>query len=151
MNGCDDAGRIRAESAGAGLGARFTFTLPAAEETEAAGAPPAHGRGSEPARVLVVDDDPETLRHAREAPELADLPVIFISAYGHEETVVRALDGLGEARGRGRAGGAQLREKAPPQARRRPRAARLHPQRARRRLPHAEARRGVAIPNTGPP
>ena len=32
MNGSDEAGRIRAGSAGAGPGARFTFTLPAAAE-----------------------------------------------------------------------------------------------------------------------
>ena len=132
-------GRIRAESAGPGLGARFTFTLQAAEEVGAAAAPRAHGKGREAASVLVVDDDPETLRHVREAltgagyaahvtgepdeaarlvrterphlvlldlmlpgrdgiefmretPELADLPVIFISGYGREETIVRALE-----------------------------------------------------------
>ena len=131
-------GRIRAESAGAGLGARFTFTLPAAEES-AAGAPRAHGGAREATSVLVVDDDPETLRHVRDAltgagyaalvtgevdeaarlvrtqrpnlvlldlmlpgrdgvefmqeiPELAEVPVIFISGYGREETVVRALE-----------------------------------------------------------
>ena len=132
-------GRIRAESAGPGLGARFTFTLQAAEEAVAH--PP---RANGPARksaasVLVVDDDPEMLRFVRDAltaagyvpfvagepdeaarlvrterphlvlldlvlpgrdgiefmrevPELADLPVIFISAYGREETIVRALE-----------------------------------------------------------
>ena len=133
-------GRIRAESAGPGKGTRFTFTLPAAEEVGAGAAAPA-GRSpaSEPVPVLVVDDDPETLRLVRDAlaaagyapvvtgepeevarliaeknphlvlldlvlpgadgielmrstPEMASLPVIFISAYGHDETVVRALD-----------------------------------------------------------
>ena len=131
-------GRIRAESAGPGLGARFTFTLPAAEEA-AADPPRADSPAREPASVLVVDDDPETLRHVREAltgagytvhvtgepdetarlvrttkphlvlldlvlpgrdgvelmretPELSGLPVIFISGYGREETVVRALE-----------------------------------------------------------
>ena len=131
-------GRIRAESAGPGLGARFTFTLPAAEEA-VAGATRAHGPAREAASVLVLDDDPETLRHVRDAltaagyatlvtgepdeaarlvreerphlvlldlllpgrdgvefmrevPELADLPVIFISGYGREETIVRALE-----------------------------------------------------------
>ena len=136
-------GRIRAESAGPGQGARFTFTIPAAGE--AARAPGAAcdralpaGRNGEPPSVLVVDDDPRTLRFVRDAltqagyaplatgdpgkisqiirtqrpclvlldlmfpgadgidlmetvPELADLPVIFISAYGRYETIARAL------------------------------------------------------------
>ena len=132
-------GRIRAESPGPGLGARFTFTLPAAEEAGAASPPRANGEGREPASVLVVDDDPDTLRYVREAlsaagyvphvtgepgeaarlvrtmkpqlalldlvlpgtdgielmrdvPGLADLPVIFISGYGREENIVRALE-----------------------------------------------------------
>ena len=137
-------GRIRAESAGAGLGTRFTFTLPVAGEAGEgtgayASAPRIPGEGREPIPILVVDDDPETLRHVRDAlagagyeplvtgdpdeaahlvrtakpqlvlldlvlpgtdgvelmqsvPELADLPVIFISGYGRDETVVRALD-----------------------------------------------------------
>jgi len=137
-------GRIWAESGGAGRGTRFTFTLPVAEDAAgAAGAAPRRSRrprkGEERTRILVVDDDPRTLRHVRDvlaeadyAPvvtgdpeqlpelisthkprlvlldlvlpdtdgiklmeslrELADLPVIFISAYGRDETVVRALD-----------------------------------------------------------
>ena len=95
--------------------------------------------GAEPDRILVVDDDPRTLRLVRDAfsaegyapvvtgdhhelarilraerpalavldlvlpgadgielmgqiAELSDLPVIFISAYGRDETVARALD-----------------------------------------------------------
>ena len=65
-------GRIRAESAGPGLGARFTFTLPVAD---GAGGIPRAGsawtlspsRGENRTRVLVVDDDPQTLRHVRDA------------------------------------------------------------------------------------
>ena len=60
-------GRIRAESDGPDLGSRFTFTLPVAEGV------PAVGLGSGPARepeelerILVVDDDPMTLRHVRD-------------------------------------------------------------------------------------
>ena len=141
-------GRIRAESGGLGQGTRFTFTLPAAED--AARAPGAArdrsgpaGREGEPPPVVVVDDDPRTLRFVRDAltkagyaplatadpgelskiirahrpclvlldlmlpgadgielletvPELADVPVIFISAYGRDETVARALE-LGAA------------------------------------------------------
>ena len=136
-------GRIRAESGGPGQGSRFTFTIPAAED--AARAPGAArralpaGREGERPRVLVVDDDPRTLRFVRDAlaqagyaplatadpgelseivrthrpclvlldlmlpgadgielmetvPELADLPVIFISAYGRDETVAKALE-----------------------------------------------------------
>ncbi len=136
-------GRIRAESDGPGLGARVTFTLPAALEA----APPAPAPvdpASQPAtrrqvRVLAVDDDPEALRYVRdtlaragyapivtgdpaEVPRLmkegkphlalldlvlpgadgielmndirkqADVPVIFLSVYGHDDTVARALD-----------------------------------------------------------
>ena len=138
-------GRIWAESAGAGQGARFTFTVPVAEDAgagaagRAPGGRPASRDGTEEARVLVVEDDPQMLRYVRDAlagagyvpvatgdpkevagllrmhrpalvlldlilpgtdgialmeavPELTDLPVIFISAYGRDETIVRALD-----------------------------------------------------------
>ena len=139
-------GRIRAESAGPGMGTRVTFTLPAAGEAGAvAGAGssartvrPADGE-REPTPVLVVDDDPQALRYVRDAlvlagyapivtgdpeevsalirakgpqlvlldlmlpgadgvelmetiPELSDLPVIFISGYGRDETIARALE-----------------------------------------------------------
>ncbi|MCY3772853.1 MAG: response regulator [Gemmatimonadetes bacterium] len=139
-------GRIRAESAGLGQGARFTFTIPVAElagEDAAAVAVrrpsgrPADGR--QPIPILVVDDDPQTLRYVRDTladagysvlvtaehnelsriietekpklilldlvlpgtdgielmqtvPELATLPVIFISGYGRDETIARALE-----------------------------------------------------------
>ena len=137
-------GRIRAESAGVGMGARFTFTLPVAEggadTAEVDGIPVRNARkGRDPTRILVVDDDPTVLRYVRDAlesegytaivtgeskelqellrekrpalvlldlmlpgadgielmesvPELGDVPVIFISAYGRDETVARALE-----------------------------------------------------------
>ncbi len=137
-------GRIRAESGGAGLGARFTFTIPAAGDAAPEAAPPGGpprppGERGEKTRVLVVDDDPQTLRYVRDTltdasyaplvtgdpdglpgviraekphlvlldlmlpgtdgielmkhvPELADLPVIFISGYGRDETIVKALE-----------------------------------------------------------
>ena len=139
-------GRIRAESGGAGRGSKFTFTLPVAEKAGAdAGGVAAPNRsrvpreGAEPTPILVVDDDPQTLRYLRAAlsaagyapvvtgehqelarlikteqprlvlldlmlpgtdgiellenvPELADLPVIFISGYGRDETIARALE-----------------------------------------------------------
>ena len=137
-------GRIRAESDGLGKGAVITFTLPTAPDaierrraTDAADA--AQQPDTPPPRVLVVDDDPNTLRLVRDAlsaagfapavtsgegdlghivrrekprlvlldlmlpgadgiellrtlPELADVPVIFISGYGRDETVARALE-----------------------------------------------------------
>ena len=139
-------GRIWAESDGPGLGARFTFTVPVADGVEARAArvaPLAAGvsqqAGGDQVRVLAVDDDPQTLRHVRDAlsragyvpivtgdptealplveresPHLvlldlalpgidgidlmveiagiSDAPVIFLSAYGREENVTRALD-----------------------------------------------------------
>ena len=137
-------GRIWAESGGPGQGARFTFTLPVAEEAHGGSAtatsPPApSGRAREETRILVVDDDPHMLRYVRDAlleagyaplvtgdhrelarilrtegpqlvvldlvlpetdgielmetvPGLADLPVIFISAYGRDETVAQAFE-----------------------------------------------------------
>ena len=138
-------GRIWAESEGLGRGTRFTFTAPVAEEAGRGALAGVPGR-SRPSpelrgktRILVVDDDPQTLRYVRDAlagagyavfvtgnpeelpdlvrshqpglvlldvllpgtdgielmesvPELAGLPVIFISAYGRDETIVRALD-----------------------------------------------------------
>ena len=139
-------GRIRAESGGPGLGTRVTFTLPLAEQSGDAEPGGAGGRvpgrepdAREPTRILVVDDDPQTLRFVRDAlaaaeyeplvtgehaelsriirteephlvlldlmlpgtdgielmksiPELADLPVVFISGYGRDETIARALE-----------------------------------------------------------
>ena len=138
-------GRIRAESDGEGQGARFTFTVPVAEEPETASegpavaSPRAARQAQEATRILVVDDDPQMLRYLRDAlagagyapvvtgdpeevanlvathrpalvlldlllpgtdgialmervPELNDMPVILISAYGRDETIARALD-----------------------------------------------------------
>ena len=136
-------GRIRAESGGPRQGTRFTFTVPVAD-FEPGDAAARHGPARDTARVtptpiLVVDDDPQTLRHLRDTlssagyapivtgvhtgltkiieaehprlvlldlmlpgtdgielmrtvPALAELPVIFISGYGRDETVARALD-----------------------------------------------------------
>ena len=139
-------GRIWAESAGPGQGTRLSFTLPLAEETASSPAtdivrdrlrPPGQKIGRTP--ILVVDDDPQTLRYVRDAltragyaplitgepdeipgmiktgapklilldlilpgtdgielmerlPQMAALPVIFISGYGRDETIARALE-----------------------------------------------------------
>ena len=136
-------GRIRAASDGLGRGATLTFTLPAAAIVSGDIEPARTGSyaqdPSEGSRVLVVDDDPRTLRFVRNAlsaagfkplvtgtsedlqhvmrtekprlvlldlmlpgadgiqlmelvPELLDVPVIFISGYGRDETVARALN-----------------------------------------------------------
>ena len=136
-------GRIRAASGGPGEGTTITFTIPAAaapDSTEGAlGASPSPAEPEERPRILVVDDDPRTLRFVRdtltaagyaplvtgapddlarliraeqpalvlldlrlpgrdgimllqETPELSDLPVIFISGYGREETIARAFE-----------------------------------------------------------
>ena len=63
-------GRIRAESDGPGLGSRFTFTVPAVEEAVTPASPPSRWRKTktrERPRILCVDDDPQTLRHVRDA------------------------------------------------------------------------------------
>ncbi len=136
-------GRIRVESEGVGAGTRFTFTVPVATlSADRLATAPGESRQHEPRsreRVLVVDDDPQMLRYARDAlaaadylplvtenpqdlaglirserpdlvlldlllpgtdgmelmeetPELGDVPVIFISAYGRDETIARALE-----------------------------------------------------------
>ena len=66
-------GRIWAESDGPGQGARFTITVPAVQEAGAdAGrrssqsSPHLEQTEREQGRVLVVDDDPQTLRYVRE-------------------------------------------------------------------------------------
>ncbi len=64
-------GRIRAESDGVGMGARFTFTVPVAEETVTDDVVPNNGSDkpetvSGSGRILVVDDDPPALRYIRD-------------------------------------------------------------------------------------
>lgn len=136
-------GRIRAESGGPGTGARFTFTVPALEESaHPSRGLPTFGRRQRTVpggrRVLALDSDPEMLRYVRDTlmaagyvpivtadpeglgrliveekpdlvlldltlpgpdgidlmerlPELADVPVIFLSAYGGDQILARAL------------------------------------------------------------
>ena len=135
-------GRIWAESDGPGWGARFTFTIPVAQDA-AIGAASLPGRSRraerERERILAVDDDPQTLRYVRDAltkagytpvvtgdpeevsrlmaeeeprlvlldlmlpgsdgmelmkeiREASDVPVIFLSVNGQEETIARAFE-----------------------------------------------------------
>ena len=62
-------GRIRAASGGVDKGMQVTFTIPVAEDPDAdADADAARSRsrrGGEPTRILVVDDDPQTLHYLR--------------------------------------------------------------------------------------
>ena len=134
-------GRIRAQSAGAGKGASFTFTLPIAPVEAARSAAEQRSTDLSEAKtpILIVDDDPQALYMVRNAlstagyapltsadpgklaefirterpslvlldlmlpgidgielmnstPELAELPIIFISGYGRDETIARALE-----------------------------------------------------------
>ena len=136
-------GRIWAENEGPGLGARFTFTIPVIEETAAQRRRSPGDRRQETGDaepILVVDDDPQTLRNLRKVlsdagyhpivtadPEevlplveehrprlvlldmmlpgsdgielmrdiiaVANVPVIFLSAYGNDQVAARAFEG----------------------------------------------------------
>ena len=88
-------GRIRAESEGEGLGARFTFTLPTVEEAGgdmpvAAGSSRREpGSSTDQVRVLAVDDDPQALRYIRDALARAGYqPVVT----GEPEEVLQLLE-----------------------------------------------------------
>ena len=143
-------GRIWAESEGQDRGTRFTFTIPVAERSVSALSADLYGVSDgaraevdEQVRILVVDDDWQTLRQVRDIlyeagyvpllasrPEeavaltesdkpqlvlldavlsgtdglelmqdiraISDVPVIFLSAYGRDWNIERALD-LGAA------------------------------------------------------
>ena len=83
-------GRIWAESGGPGPGARFTFTLQAVEAADtllpAGSAARGRRRGRQRVRVLVVDDDPQTLRYVRDALSNTGYDV---SAAGDPEEALR--------------------------------------------------------------
>ena len=138
-------GRIWAESDGPDKGASFTFTLPLATNADLASTAtrdrpddgPRKNR-TDKSRILIVDDDPKTLRFMRHAlaragydpivtgnpeqvhalidkqkphlvlldlmlpgsdgielmenlPSLRELPVIFLSAYGRDQIIAKAL------------------------------------------------------------
>ena len=67
-------GRVWADSDGPGLGAKFTFTVPVAEESPSVSVPQTerqtkHARAPQGpgASIVVVDDDPHTLKYVRDA------------------------------------------------------------------------------------
>ena len=109
-------GRIWAASGGAGQGTQITFTLPA---TGAAGADAApdratrrpHAPPKEPVQmpILVVDDDPQTLRYVRDALRVRLLRTERPRLVLLVERAVRQRLGIGahvceEARQRARSG-----------------------------------------------
>ena len=88
-------GRIWAESDGPGLGTRFTFTLLADGEAETF--VPEEGSGSavrsprsgtEHPRILVVDDDPQTLRYVRDILSRAGYAVTVTADPGEVSRLV---------------------------------------------------------------
>ena len=89
-------GRIWAESDGPGLGARFTFTIPAVDGEGVGGAvepAPLAARSRratrEQVRILAVDDDPQALRYVRDALAKAGYaPVVT----GDPEDVPRLME-----------------------------------------------------------
>ena len=85
-------GRIRAESAGPGLGATVTFTLPVAGEggVEAVAGAPAAPPSSERARILVVDDDPRTLRSVRDTLSAAGYAPLVTGEPGELAQIIRS-------------------------------------------------------------
>ena len=84
-------GRIWAESEGLGLGARFTFTLPAVAQADTflPRSPGRSGRrGRQRVRVLAVDDDPQALRYLRDTLSGAGYEVL---ATGEPEEALRLV------------------------------------------------------------
>ena len=86
-------GRIWAESDGPGLGSRFTFTLPVIVTGDPKEALPLVER-EKPHLVLLDLALPgiDGIDLMVEIAGVTDAPVIFLSAYGREENVTRALD-----------------------------------------------------------
>ena len=86
-------GRIWAESDGPGLGARFTFTVPAVEEAGTVQLSPVSPRPRQTikgqVRILAVDDDPEALRYVRDALTKAGYAPIVT---GDPEEVPRLME-----------------------------------------------------------
>ena len=76
-------GRISAESDGPGQGARFTFTIPVVKDAGAGAATQSsrlaarsRQQAKEEVRILVVDDDPQSLKYIRDTLSEADFTPI---------------------------------------------------------------------------
>ena len=90
-------GRIWAESAGPGLGAKFTFTIPTVDEAGFVSPMPAPRQAARPTRrsaredtrILAVDDDDQALRYIRDALIQSGYTVI---ATGDPDDVPRLLE-----------------------------------------------------------
>ena len=89
-------GRIRAESEGAGKGSRFTFTISVVEDPRQSepADPAAVPSGTlsetrEPARILVVDDDPQMLRFVRDALTAADYRTLVTGDHSELSRLIR--------------------------------------------------------------
>ena len=83
-------GRIRAESAGPGRGTCVVFTLPVAEaepQPSRSGSPPAR-RSGERTPILVVDDDPNSLRQVRGALAAAGYAPVVTAEPGEVPSLV---------------------------------------------------------------
>ena len=90
-------GRIKAESGGPGLGATFTFTVPAVEgagyvspvaSVRRSGRAPRRIGAAEQVRVLAVDDDPQALRYIRDTLTKAGFAPV---ATGSPEEALRLM------------------------------------------------------------
>ena len=88
-------GRIWAESESSGPGVHFTFTLPVADQATRQNADHpdqlvgrSHAGELEPARILVMEDDPQTLRHLRDVLSRGGYTTIF--ATGHNDVLHQA-------------------------------------------------------------
>ena len=90
-------GRIWADSDGPGLGTTFTFTVPVAEESPSVSVPQT-ARQTKPSRapqgpgesILVVDDDPHTLKYVRDALANAGYTPIVTADPGEVPPLIRS-------------------------------------------------------------
>ena len=90
-------GRVWADSDGPGLGTTFTFTLPVAEESPSVSVPET-ARPTKPSRapqgpngsILVVDDDPHTLKYVRDALANAGYAPIVTADPGEVASLIQS-------------------------------------------------------------
>ena len=90
-------GRVWADSDGPGLGAKFTFTVPVAEESPRVSVPqtarqtkPSRASQGPGASILVVDDDPHTLKYVRDALANAGYAPIVTADPGEVASLIQS-------------------------------------------------------------